>query len=31
MNDRQRLLRRSLRGNGAFSTLSGLVFLLGAY
>jgi len=30
MNDRQRLLRRSLRGNGAFSTLSGLVFLLGA-
>lgn len=30
MNDRQSLLRNSLRGNAAFSTLSGLTFLLGA-
>jgi hypothetical protein len=30
MNDRQSLLRWSLRGNAAFSILSGLVFLLGA-
>lgn len=30
MNDPQRLLRNSLRANGAFSTLSGLVFSLGA-
>ena len=30
MNDRQTLLRNSLRGNAAFSLLSGLTFLLGA-
>jgi len=30
MNDRQSLLRNSLRANAAFSTLSGLTFLLGA-
>ena len=30
MNDSQSLLRNSLRANGAFSTLSGLCFLLGA-
>ena len=28
MNDRQTLLRNSLRGNAAFSTLSGLTFVL---
>jgi len=30
MNDSQNLLRNSLRANGAFSTLSGLAFLLGS-
>jgi len=30
MNDPQRLLRNSLRGNAAFSTLSGLTFAVGA-
>ena len=30
MTDSQRLLRNSLRGNAAFSTLSGLVFTFGA-
>ncbi|MBW2315372.1 MAG: hypothetical protein JRH10_14405, partial [Deltaproteobacteria bacterium] len=30
MSDRQNLLRNSLRGNAAFSTLSGLAFVLGA-
>jgi len=30
MNDRQRLLRNALRGNAAFSILSGLAFALGA-
>lgn len=30
MNDPQRLLRNSLRANGAFSTLSGLAFTLGS-
>jgi hypothetical protein len=30
MNDRRSLLRTSLRGNAAFSTLSGLTFVLGA-
>jgi len=30
MNDSQRLLRNALRANGAFSALSGLVFLLDA-
>ncbi|NNL67935.1 MAG: hypothetical protein HKP30_16925 [Myxococcales bacterium] len=30
MNDPQRLLRNSLRANGAFSTLSGLAFTFGS-